>query len=382
MYATILGFVLVMYSLGTVDTFQNSRVDERLDLLEENVYYELRTVREDLQRIFGLLNTSVTYSSSSSQDTQRSCHNNHCSIELARSFKSELDDSMTVIKRVFADEKTWMRSHAQELQDAVSRVKRDLQVNDQRVKESFENLEGKVTQICTAIQTLAESVTDKLQTLEKLAIANSKDVNDMKAKNHAVLKKLRRLSDQLQTLVARIDNDIETNRVILMEMDQKLLLIATMVMISLPPQRNIFDHVYKFGASMYVLGSQDMSWSAAMKNCDTLLAHLPYVESKEENEFLADLGRKINRDNYGIWLGAKDDGHEGIWMWEPINRDLALGGFVNWLEGQPDDNRTGEDCLSILSPKAEWNDVMCDISLSYLCEIEVINDVNLFSIRW
>ena len=85
-----------------------------------------------------------------------------------------------------------------------------------------------------------------------------------------------------------------------------------------------------------MLESPDTNWTEAMEACNSVGPHLPYVETKEENEFLVELSRNVNRGQYGIWLGASDRALEGLWTCEPLHKAIGSEGFLGWIPSQPD----------------------------------------------
>ena len=109
-----------------------------------------------------------------------------------------------------------------------------------------------------------------------------------------------------------------------------------------------------------------------MVSCASVGAHLPYVETKEENEFLARLSQTKSRGKYGLWLGGSDSATEGIWLWEPINTTIGSGTYDEWYPGQPDNYRSKEHCLHMRQSYTwMWNDIRCDFSMTSVCEIEI-----------
>ncbi len=92
---------------------------------------------------------------------------------------------------------------------------------------------------------------------------------------------------------------------------------------------------------------EELSWTAAMKQCKEWGGHLAVVSSREEAEFIATLcaGRYM-------FLGASDEAEEGVWSWV----DGTPWKFTHWLAGQPNDYSGRENYLATYDD-GEWVDV-------------------------
>ena len=101
-------------------------------------------------------------------------------------------------------------------------------------------------------------------------------------------------------------------------------------------------HVYE----VYDIG---MSWSDAKQYCENLGGYLACITSSDEQDFLTDLIRNVNKSFF--WLGGSDADVEGTWTWlsgEPW-------GYSNWGGNNPNNDYSGtEDYLGMTNVSRSW----------------------------
>ena len=114
--------------------------------------FESQTVREDLEKIFGLLNTSATYS----PDQNSLCGNDDSCNDQVQSLQTRIDKDMLVFKHGAVREKSLQRSKAQQLEEKVARVKREMDTDMDTVK-------GSVNQRVDNVGHMWSSVNDSLE---------------------------------------------------------------------------------------------------------------------------------------------------------------------------------------------------------------------------
>ena len=118
------------------------------------------------------------------------------------------------------------------------------------------------------------------------------------------------------------------------------------------------SNALEFNKHRYLIlhSAKGFTWEDANKIAQALGGHLPYVETKEENDFL----RSILNDakwGFSIPLGATDSEKEGVWKWG--NGKLVK--WTDWATGQPS-NSGNEDRLALNTPlhkrwkTGTWND--------------------------
>lgn len=77
------------------------------------------------------------------------------------------------------------------------------------------------------------------------------------------------------------------------------------------------------------------------------------------------------------WIGLFNDVNS--WRWSRSDSDLYRSDeaeFRNWKPGQPD-NEGGRELCAEISVSGEWNDKLCDKTLSAICSDVRGEDLNL-----
>ncbi|KAM7116298.1 C-type lectin domain family 4 member E [Molossus nigricans] len=129
-----------------------------------------------------------------------------------------------------------------------------------------------------------------------------------------------------------------------------------------------------FQSSCYFFSTNTMTWSASVKNCSSMNAHLVVINTQEEQEFLFHAKPK-NREFY---IGLTDQETDGQWKWvdgTPFMKSLSF-----WDAGEPNNLATLEDCATIRdskNPRQNWNDVICFLNMFRICEMPERNVLNI-----
>ena len=110
--------------------------------------------------------------------------------------------------------------------------------------------------------------------------------------------------------------------------------------------------------------------------CASVGGHLPTVTSEAERALL--WSRWGAGAGTYVWLAGTDEGHEGVWRWDWLDRVSVEEPFVfaPWGPGQPDNYRgndaAGENLLHLNGDLAgAFNDIHAAFSTAYVCEREL-----------
>lgn len=116
-------------------------------------------------------------------------------------------------------------------------------------------------------------------------------------------------------------------------------------------------------------------WLKAKKVCSEQGGHLATITSEEENRFIFNTLLARHPSPYYFWLGATDEKKEGEWTWITAER----WSYVNWAQGEPNNNRYWEHCLAFMDwgpsrpKKVGWNDLPCvEEAFGFICEWEAL----------
>lgn len=123
-----------------------------------------------------------------------------------------------------------------------------------------------------------------------------------------------------------------------------------------------------FLRSCYHVGTNAVTWSNAVKTCNSMGSVLTVITTAEENDFVIRLvKRKGVSSSEGYWLDGTDSLFEGLWIWSSTG---ILITYQNWGVNEPNNKDSTENCLELKTKKNyTWNDEKCNISKrQYICE--------------
>ncbi|MCC7109349.1 MAG: C-type lectin domain-containing protein, partial [Deltaproteobacteria bacterium] len=111
--------------------------------------------------------------------------------------------------------------------------------------------------------------------------------------------------------------------------------------------------------------TRDVDYASARNFCAVYSGTLARIDSPADNDELVDLLVEVMPGGINqVWLGATDEGDEGVFRWADGAR--VPSPFSLWGLDQPNDLAPGEDCLAIslqsingVEP-GEWVDRSCD----------------------
>ncbi|XP_045181992.1 C-type lectin domain family 17, member A-like [Mercenaria mercenaria] len=125
--------------------------------------------------------------------------------------------------------------------------------------------------------------------------------------------------------------------------------------------------------SCYFLHTHDKyDWAESQVFCKGHRAHLVYIETKAENDYLkgmfAQRLRNSTDHNDHVWLGATDEIEERKFVWYGVEQPVT---FTDWGPHEPNSNPTWgrEDCLVARANYGwKWADLNCHNVNYFICE--------------
>ncbi|XP_062491973.1 C-type lectin domain family 17, member A-like isoform X1 [Pezoporus occidentalis] len=135
--------------------------------------------------------------------------------------------------------------------------------------------------------------------------------------------------------------------------------IAALICRSVQDNRKCWAGWRIFEQSCYSFSTKPMSWWDANKTCAEQGAHLVFINSEMEQNFLKD---NINTSTT-YWLGVTDQQEEGTWLWTNGERP-SISYWNTWKESKDKDQK---DCGTI-GPDGIWNAERCSHSSRWICE--------------
>ena len=106
----------------------------------------------------------------------------------------------------------------------------------------------------------------------------------------------------------------------------------------------------------------------AQQVCESLNSNPTSIHSAAECDFI--LGQVRSSDTKEFWIGFTDRANEGSFEWVD-GSDVT---YTNWIEGQPDDFGSNQDCgIALLTWGSRWDDANCRSSSTsrYICRKDI-----------
>ncbi|XP_036439450.1 C-type lectin domain family 4 member M-like isoform X2 [Colossoma macropomum] len=125
-------------------------------------------------------------------------------------------------------------------------------------------------------------------------------------------------------------------------------------------QKTCPDGWTRRGTSMYYIGTGEKNWHQSRQDCRERGSDLVIINSREEQRFIQEL-------NLQVWIGLSES--QSTWTWV----DGSSPSSEYWINGEPNEYRTGEDCAESkpnYEPPNTWNDERCSTVLNWVCERE------------
>jgi len=119
------------------------------------------------------------------------------------------------------------------------------------------------------------------------------------------------------------------------------------------------NHTYQVVTGLF-------TWHQAKADAESRGGHLLTITSQAEFDYIQSLG--VLPDDVSYWLGATDEGQEGVWSW--VTREAW--DFSLWSAGEPNNQGPENYLVAASSSSHQWNDWGRADSLvsHYVLEIE------------
>ncbi|EDV24611.1 uncharacterized protein TRIADDRAFT_56585 [Trichoplax adhaerens] len=111
-----------------------------------------------------------------------------------------------------------------------------------------------------------------------------------------------------------------------------------------------------------------LKFGEARSYCNSLNASLVVIDSQDKQDFVGNLIGGPSVRTY--WIGLVDirgDNSVTSFQWYSTDKTLAETGYSNWEDNYPTSYK--EQCVYLLAGK--WNNVVCGIPLSFVCELSM-----------
>jgi hypothetical protein len=112
----------------------------------------------------------------------------------------------------------------------------------------------------------------------------------------------------------------------------------------------------------YAFCFERLTYWAAQAECQNMGGSLVSIHDQYQHAWLSDTAGALNVGNEW-WIGLNDTYEEGVFRWD----DGTAVDFTNWNSGEPNDWGGNEDCGELTW--GVWNDLPCDYSIGYICEL-------------
>ncbi|KAM6905293.1 C-type mannose receptor 2 [Xenentodon cancila] len=120
-----------------------------------------------------------------------------------------------------------------------------------------------------------------------------------------------------------------------------------------------------FQEAEYKFFDHRTTWDQARRICSWFDSSLASVHSAEEQAFLANTLRKMDKvegDNW--WLGLHTYENDGRFRWS----DHSVLNYISWALGRPHPVSRDRKCVHMSASKADWTDQKCHSDLPYICK--------------
>ncbi|MBR2811900.1 MAG: hypothetical protein IKD69_11010 [Solobacterium sp.] len=121
-----------------------------------------------------------------------------------------------------------------------------------------------------------------------------------------------------------------------------------------------------FNGHTYVMFEREETWYSANEICGALGGHLVSLNSREENDYIA------NFSNFDIWTGGTDKDDEGNWGWT-TGETFDYFGFAQGEPNNVDNNEELEENY-LETFHGVWNDSHGNFKKPFVCEFDRVTN--------
>lgn len=119
-----------------------------------------------------------------------------------------------------------------------------------------------------------------------------------------------------------------------------------------------------YGAHRYLICDSRLDYTDARDACRALQMDLAVLADGVEAARIGAAARAMRPMEY--WVGLDDRAREGTFRWID-GREAGVG--TPWSGGEPNDYGDGEDCAHLLADRSALNDIGCDSTRGFICEM-------------
>uniref|UniRef100_A0A8B9KKX6 C-type lectin domain-containing protein n=1 Tax=Astyanax mexicanus TaxID=7994 RepID=A0A8B9KKX6_ASTMX len=122
------------------------------------------------------------------------------------------------------------------------------------------------------------------------------------------------------------------------------------------------DGWLQFKSHCFKVFTTNENFKTSEENCVSAGGHLASMHSNADNVFIKDLVWNTTNSNAVTWIGARDAGQLGKWVWT----DGSAFDYSIWSNGQPDKYSPLEQCVEI-----NYLDFHISVFFKFLCNFPV-----------
>mgnify|MGYP000120868088 FL=1 len=331
MYAPVFVTLLVLIFTNENEGLKRTRLETRLKLLEDKLFYESSEFRDDIQRLFNILNN--TFADIKGGDEDQSKTEIPLSIDKDRSDLLQTSDNhhlQATLKTGFAQEKLRLRQYVSILQLGLQTIQDNVSKKLGSVTRDVMDIRTGLNSNCVNQTLTLERISDRLSTLETNGEIIVKTLDRLEAN---LIHNVKEITEQNQATTTNLPTTLHT------------------------PGKEW----KKFGNSYYYFNGELSTWYSAKQKCESMGAYLMEVNSQDELTFL-----ETHRQHHTFcWIGGRVSGEKEVWKWrDKKNSDMT---YLQALRRQ----KVGTDpaCLTYIDNVYGWYLAPCDREWPFACEI-------------